>query len=132
MKKLPITLFLFTICLTLLAFQCEEDEASLTQEEERIELDADKQEILDFAATSVCNESTECKYIALGSKPCGGPWSYLIYTTSIDTEKLELWVEDYNKKETAFNTKWSVFSDCSFVNPPTSISCENNVCVPVF
>lgn len=115
-----------------MAFQCEDDETPLTQEEERMELDIDKQAIIDFAATSVCNASTECKYIGFGSKPCGGPWSYIIYTTSIDTDKLELWIEDYNNKEADFNAKWGVFSDCSIANPPTSISCENNVCIPVF
>lgn len=132
MKNAPFRLFTLVICLSLMAFQCDEDIVPLTQEEEREELDIYKKTIEDLAATSVCNEDTECKFIAFGSKPCGGPWNYLIYTTSIDTEKLELWVEDYNQREADFNTNWGVASDCAVVNPPTSINCENNTCIPVY
>ena len=91
-----------------------------------------KIEIESLANASVCNESTECKFIAFGSKPCGGPWSYLIYSTSIDTNKLEVMVEDYNQKEADYNQKYGVGSDCSVALPPTSITCENNTCVAVF
>jgi hypothetical protein len=27
------------------------------------------------------NEPTQCKLIPFGSKPCGGPWGYLVYST---------------------------------------------------
>lgn len=132
MKNVPFHLFAFIICLSLTAFQCDEDNTPLTQEEERKELNLSKRAIEDLAATSICNETTECKYIAFGSKPCGGPWGYIIYSTSIDIEKLKLWVEDYNEQEAAFNSKWGVFSDCTIVNPPISINCENNTCIPIY
>ncbi len=123
---LPLTLLL---CLTCLMFSCEDDDS---QEGDRIELDALKTSIEDLAATSVCSETAECKFIGLGSKPCGGPWEYLIYSTSIDVEQLEDLVEDYNKKEADFNAKWGIASDCALANPPSSINCENNRCVAVF
>nr|WP_143404137.1 hypothetical protein [Gaetbulibacter sp. 4G1] len=132
MKNSSLLLFILTICLSLMAFQCDEDDTPLTQEEEREQLNISKKAIEDLVVTSVCNENTECKSIAFGSKPCGGPWSYLIYTTSIDTEKLKLWVEDYNKREAEFNTQWGAISDCGITNPPSSINCENNVCIPVY
>lgn len=132
MKKSVFPLFLLVICLSLVAFQCDDDNASLTQEEEQTALNKLKSEIESLVSTSVCNESTECKYIAFGSKPCGGPWSYLIYSTSINKETLQNLVTNYNEKETAFNTKWGIYSDCAFVLPPTDIKCENNNCVPVY
>ena len=92
----------FTIGVLFTVFQCEDD-SKLTQEQERQELVTLKQTIEDLASQSVCNENTECKFIAFGSKPCGGPWSYLIYSTSIDENKLETLVEQYNLKELAFN-----------------------------
>lgn len=122
---------LFVICLLFMAFQCEED-IILTQENDKQVLISFKKEIEDLAATSVCNENTECKFIAFGSKPCGGPWSYLIYSTSIDVEKLENMVATYNTNEADFNEKWGVVSDCSAALPPTSINCENNSCIPVY
>jgi hypothetical protein len=122
---------LFVTCTLFTAFQCEED-IILTQENDKQVLISFKKEIEDLAATSVCNENTECKFIAFGSKHCGGPWSYLLYSTSIDVEKLENMVATYNAKEADFNEKWGVVSDCSAALPPTSINCENNTCIPVY
>lgn len=130
MKKFLPLIFIF--CLTLVAFQCEDDIVSLTQEEELAELNILKTEIETLANTSTCNETTSCKFIALGSKPCGGPWSYLIYSTSIDVDKLESLVENYNLREKAFNINWGIPSDCALVNPPTSVECENNICVAIY
>ena len=88
--------------------------------------------IEELAETSTCNDDTECLYIALGDKPCGGPWSYLIYSTSIDTAQLEDMVETYNMKQAAFNIKYDQVSDCAFVNPPTDVICENGACIAQF
>lgn len=129
MKKL--LLLLFTTCLFLTAFTCEDD-ATTTKEDELQELNASRKAIEDLAATSICNENTTCKFIALGSKPCGGPWSYLVYSTSVDVEKLENMVTIYNKKEADFNKKWGIASDCAYAMPPSSVNCENNTCVAVY
>lgn len=131
MKKVPSHLFLFITCLFLFAFQC--DEENITQSEDELkELANLKTEIETLASSSVCNESTECKYIAFGSKPCGGPWTYLIYSTSINTSELENKVEHYNQLETVYNAKWGVVSDCALAQEPSDVICEDNKCVAVF
>ncbi|GAA4803071.1 hypothetical protein [Litoribaculum gwangyangense] len=122
---------LFILGFTLLSTQCDED-AVMTQDEDKEMLLSLKQDIEALANTSVCNESTECKYIPLGSKPCGGPWSYLVYSTSIDTETLETMVANYNQKEAEYNTKYGIVSDCALVNPPSEIVCGNNSCVAIY
>ena len=53
--------------------------------------------------TSVCGEEYECRYIGVGSKPCGGPWEFLFYTTSIDTLELQSLVAAYNALEADYN-----------------------------
>lgn len=121
---------LFIVCLTFLAFQCEDD-LQAAQKEEQTTLLALKTEIETIANSSVCSESTECQYIAFGSKPCGGPWSYIIYSSSIDTNTLETLVTSYNEKEHDFNIKYGIVSTCDFVSPPSSVECENNICVAV-
>lgn len=131
MKSRFITILILSMSLFLMAFQCEDDLVT-SKEDEQKALIASKKIIEDLAIASICNESVECKFIALGSKPCGGPWSYLVYSTSIDINNLERLVEDYNKKEAAFNLKWSVVSDCSYASPPSSIICENNKCVLIY
>ncbi|TYA74017.1 hypothetical protein [Seonamhaeicola marinus] len=120
------------IALTVTACLSDDGNDSDSYENEVQTLQTLKADIEALVATSVCNESTECKSIAFGSKPCGGPWSYLIYSTSIDTQELETKVGQYNQLEAIFNAKWGVLSDCAVANPPVDIICENNECVAVY
>ena len=103
-----------------------------TQDDEFLELNNLKSEIEQLVTTGNCTETSDCDYIAFGSKPCGGPWSYLIYSTSIDVELLLQKVEFYNNKEQAYNLKWDVISDCAFVLPPTTVNCENGNCIAIY
>lgn len=133
MKRFPKYLWLAALlALILNACITNDDDNSFSFENESQNLLTLKAEIESLAASSVCNESTECKFIAFGSKPCGGPWSYLIYTTSIDTQELETKVSQYNQLEAIFNARWGVVSDCALAAEPSDVICENNVCVPVY
>ena len=131
MKKSFSLLSLFSVCLLLMAFQCDEEEPESCQD--RLDhLLISKAEITDLANTSVCNENFECRYIAFGSKPCGGPWSYLVYSTSIDTLALQNMVEVYNLNEQNYNVACEQFSDCAVVLPPTEVTCEDGKCIAVY
>lgn len=130
MQKSILLQGLFMFCLALTVFQCEDSEAS--QEEDREALLSLKNEIESVVAASVCGDAYSCEYMAFGSKACGGPQGYLVYSTSIDVEGLTSLVESYNKAETDFNIKWGIISDCSLPNPPTDVICENNTCIAVY
>jgi len=132
MKKSISKLILVPLCLLLFSTQCEDDIPLLTQENEQQKLAALKAEIENLASTSICGDTFECKFIAFGSKPCGGPWGYLVYSTSIDEEELENMVEGYKRKETIYNAEWRITSDCAVNNRPVSVNCENNTCVAVY
>lgn len=132
MKKSISKVILIPLCLFLFSTQCEDDIPPINQQSEEQELVSLKTDIENLANSSVCGDTFECKFIAFGSKPCGGSWEYLIYSTSIDTETLESMVEGYNRKEALYNAEWGIASDCSIANPPTSINCENNACVAVY
>ena len=132
MKKSISKFIIVPLYLLFFSTQCEEDIRPLTQEDEEQELAALKIEIENFANTSVCDGNFECKFIAFGSKPCGGSWSYLVYSTSIDVKELESRVEGYNRKEAIYNAEFGIASDCTITNPPISINCENNICVAVY
>ncbi len=130
MKPYFKPILVVTCVMLLMTSSCSSnDNNTPTYEIELEKLSLLKAEIETLASTSVCDGTTECKFIGLGSKPCGGPWSYLVYTTSIDVDKLKAAVEDYNQKEAAFNGKWEIVSDCALALQPISISCENNTCV---
>lgn len=129
MKNTFFTLLL--VCFIFTASKCDDTTISAIEEDQRA-LTTLKQTIEDLVNTSVCHENVPCKFIAFGSKACGGPKRYLIYSTSIDVEKLELLVAAYNQKDADYNTKYGIISDCAFVNPPTSLSCENNICIALY
>ncbi|MEP5256138.1 MAG: hypothetical protein ABJQ39_13835 [Winogradskyella arenosi] len=85
-----------------------------------------------YASSAICSDEFECRYLPFGSKPCGGPWSYLIYTTSIDTLELENLVNTYNAKEAEYNLNCGAISDCSVAIPPIGFNCEDQECIPIF
>lgn len=123
---------LFLLCLFFTAFKCDDTDSSLAIEADKKELTHLRQTIEDLIDASECGENTECKFIAFGSKACGGPKSYLVYSTSINVEKLEDLVETYNKKDAEFNKKYGIISDCAAILPPVGVSCENNTCVAIY
>ncbi|WP_136482507.1 hypothetical protein [Cognatitamlana onchidii] len=129
MKK-TYTLIIILVFFAIISFTCNDsDDMSSPQQDELAELITLKTEIISLANKSICNETTECKFIGLGAKPCGGPLEYLVYSTSINTTKLTALVKDYNKKNEAYNTKWNIASDCAVTTPPTSLNCKNNTCI---
>ena len=91
-----------------------------------------EEEIIALADSSVCNDETECAFIAFGSKPCGGPWSYMVYSSSINVQLLKDKVEQFNQMQEEFNIKYDIASDCAIVTPPIDLLCEDNKCKAVY
>jgi hypothetical protein len=78
-----------------------------------------------------CTSTTECRAMALGAKPCGGPWTYLVYSyVTTDSAELARAVERYNELERQINTLEGRVSDCALVSAP-ELSCEEGRCVAV-
>ncbi|MFN8358095.1 MAG: hypothetical protein U0Y10_26775 [Spirosomataceae bacterium] len=85
-------------------------------------------EINDFIKDNACKPDRTCGTIGFGSKPCGGPWKYLVYSLSVEdvltlTEK----VNEYNALEKELNVKTNKTSDCSLVQPPR-VACVEGQC----
>jgi hypothetical protein len=65
------------------------------------------------------SKASQCKLIALGSKPCGGPWSYEVYSTETANEsRLKRLVTRYNELEQKLNAEQKILSNCEFVQQP--------------
>ena len=76
-------------------------------------------EIVGMVSDAQCADSADCRYIAFGSKPCGGPWKYLIYCAqAVDTVALATKVAEYNALEKQINDASELMSDCSTPEPP--------------
>ena len=86
-------------------------------------------EIRALRGDPLCSDSTECRFIAFGSKPCGGPWRYLIYSVStVDTVELARRVAEYNEFEWVLNRRYARGSDCRIVSQPV-LGCRDGRCV---
>lgn len=122
--------FIYILPFLFLFINCSNDEN--TKEDDRLKLDRLAAEINNLADNSVCNENFECSYIAFGRKPCGGPWGYIVFSSSINTQLLLKKIEEYNQLEDDYNVKWDAISDCMFVTPPNSLMCENGKCIAIY
>ena len=123
--RMRIQLLLVVASVILVGGSCE----TLTPESDRGALDARRQEIIAFAKSGTCTANSQCRFTGLGSKPCGGPREFIVYSTSLDTVKLFQMIAQYNQDEDAYNRKWGLVSDCSLPPLPDSIACVNGVCV---
>lgn len=120
MKKL-----LFLTVFPLFAFQCSENnDANLSDE-----LAEKKQEIVDYINSFDCSGS--CNYIAFGSKPCGGPREYLLFSSNINLEQLQQMVTEYNQMDRQNNIQTNAVSDCAMELPPSSVDCINGDCMVI-
>jgi hypothetical protein len=120
MKKL-----LLLIVFPLFAFQCS-DETNTSLNDELV---AKKQEIVDYINGFDCSDS--CNYIAFGSKPCGGPREFLLFSSNINLDQLQQMVTEYNELDYQNNINTNAVSDCAVVLPPNTVDCVNGDCVVI-
>ncbi|QBN19237.1 hypothetical protein [Flavobacterium nackdongense] len=115
------------LAIVLQSFQCSdsnEADDSITASQ----LETKKQEIQNYINSFSCSESLGCGFIAFGSKPCGGPLSYLVFPNSVNLPKLQEMVKAYNEMNRLYNIQTNAVSDCMVVAPPTEVKCVNGVC----
>lgn len=118
MKK---TLLFLAMSIGLL-FACDKESSTEADQEELIKLQA---QIKTLADESVCGTSFKLNYKPMGSKACGGPSSYIAYSSSIDTAKLILLINRYTDSERKYNQKYSISSTCDITSKPSTVTCEN-------
>jgi hypothetical protein len=71
-----------------------------------------------------CDHSDQCRAIAIGSKACGGPRSYLAWSVrNTDQAALQAAVDAQTQAEGAANRSGGLVSDCRMVTAP-NVSCR--------
>lgn len=121
---------ILALSLMLQSFQCT-DTNDTSDTITTAQLETKKQEIQNYINSFSCSESIGCSYIAFGSKPCGGPWSYLVFSNTVDIAKLQEMVKNYNEMNKLYNSQTGIFSDCMVVMPPKEVKCINGVCTAI-
>ncbi|WP_051287062.1 hypothetical protein [Algoriphagus mannitolivorans] len=105
------------IAFFLLSFSCDVENELAT------DLMSLEDQINRLSESVSCTNSSEWKFTAMGSKPCGGPARYIAYHQSVEKDFLEL-VNQYTEQQKAYNQKTGAISDCAIVSPPRSVMCE--------
>ncbi|HKY09176.1 MAG TPA: hypothetical protein VJQ55_13075 [Candidatus Binatia bacterium] len=78
--------------------------------------------------TPTADQPSQCKSIPFGSKPCGGPARYLVYSTAKTNEsRLTQLVHEFNALQKKINEERKLMSDCSFVTEP-QVELVDKVC----
>ncbi|KRB86962.1 hypothetical protein [Noviherbaspirillum sp. Root189] len=83
-----------------------------------------EQEVGDASAQSL----EQCRVLPVGAKACGGPQTFVIYSTvDSDERKLQELARQYAEAEEKFNRVAHVMSTCSYVIPP-EVRIQNGKC----
>ncbi len=107
------------------------DEVNSNQELTRLELEKQLKEIYAFIDNRACSPDSECSFMPFGSKACGGPQGYLLFSSETDVPALHKMVEKHRKAEAAYNQQNSIISDCSIQLPPEKLACKDGKCVQI-
>ena len=116
------------LCLLLLGADCNDE---MTEIDDVGRLHAMEQSILNYARQPDCGGEGDCRFIGMGVNPCGGPYYYLIYSTSaVDSVELVGMVEEYNEFNDELNARYGWAGPCVVPNPPV-LDCAEGTCVDV-
>jgi hypothetical protein len=118
---------LIVLAVLMQSFQCE-DPNTIETNISSSELETKKQEIQNYINSFSCSENEGCNFIAFGSKPCGGPRTYLLFSNKVDLSKLQNMVENYNKMDELHNKQTNAVSDCMYQLPPSELKCIDGNC----
>jgi len=120
MKRIAI--LVFVICSTFAA--CSNDDSS-SQEEDNAALKVMYDEIITLSLVNSlpCTNPEEWAFKGIGTKPCGGPNSFLIYSKKTNLTALETKIKAYDLAIDNFNKKWGLISTCDITSVPKSVSC---------
>jgi hypothetical protein len=85
-------------------------------------------EILVLVGDARADNVAQCRVVGFGSKPCGGPASYIaISTKNGDENHIMALIGKYNAAAKADNERRGLMSDCAVV-PKPAVVLENGVC----
>ena len=93
------------------------------------DIKAAKNELNTLIANKQCDSSTQCQVEAVGSRACGGPSSYIVYsTTTATTEQVTALSKKITTFESNYNAQNQMVSICQHITAP-STQCVENKCV---
>ncbi|KAF7767469.1 hypothetical protein PCIT_a4353 [Pseudoalteromonas citrea] len=94
-------------------------------------LSAARNKLKDMTKDKGCDTSMQCQVIAVGSRACGGPSSYVTFSTrSADVQTVKKLADSITVLESQYNAKNRMVSICQHLTQP-STQCVENKCVKI-
>ncbi len=85
-------------------------------------------DIAKLALPLKCSNDHDCAFLEMGTKPCGGPWKYILYSKkNAKIPALKKKIAEYGKLDQSYNKVSGMMSDCSMTLPPEP-KCVAKVC----
>jgi len=76
-----------------------------------------------------CIEDQQCRVLAVGSRPCGGPEQFLAYSsTQTDSKLLAITNDRYRKIKQEQQLRLGLLSNCQMLTEP-AVQCQQQQCV---
>lgn len=78
-----------------------------------------------------CKEDSQCKALAIGANPCGGPESYSAYSViTSDVDRLAELAAQFTLVRKTLHAKTGVMGACVVIPEPT-VQCKNQQCISI-
>ena len=103
---------------------------STTCEEDTANLGKLFNEITAISESKPCTDASKWRFVAFGTKACGGPVGFIAYSSEINVNDFLSKIKEYTDLQNQMNKKCGIISDCSIPPTPKGIVSENNK--PIF
>ncbi|MCC2591069.1 hypothetical protein [Chryseobacterium sp. MFBS3-17] len=84
-----------------------------------------------ISGSKVCTDVEDWRISPLGSKPCGGPATYIAYHKDNETELIPK-IQEFTRRIARYNQRRNLFSDCAIEPQPSGIQCEGGKAVLLY
>ena len=85
-------------------------------------------QITGLIGKAACTSDQQCQVLPVGARPCGGPASYLAWSTAATSgADLQALADRYRSEQQAGNARSGMVSDCRAIAPPAA-ACRAGAC----
>ena len=129
-------LVVITLAAILFSYQnCEQFQAGHSNHNPKIldaqtDLDQVFNEIMQTKGMGICSQDSDCEHLYFGEKMCGGPESFIIFSTAeVSKSELTALINEYNQlQRDQLNTAENHYGDCRMVQVQEPLICLENIC----
>ena len=85
-------------------------------------------QITGLIGKAACTSDKQCQVLPVGARPCGGPASYLAWSSAATSgADLQTLADRYRSEQQAGNARSGMVSDCRAIAPPAA-ACRAGAC----